>query len=146
MSMPKAVPAGFHTVTPYLRVRHIPETIAFLKETFGATDVEIHVMPEGRVLNAQARIGDSIIMFGETPQDQTSWPAMLYVYIADVDAVFARAVKAGGKIIMQPADQFYGDRTGAVEDLSGNQWWIATRKETVPGNELVQRALAQKGR
>jgi len=69
---------------------------------------------------------------------------MLYMYVEDVDSVFQRAVKAGGKIVMEPVDHFYGDRSGAVEDPSGNQWWVATRKENVSAEELIKRASQMK--
>jgi PhnB protein len=97
------------------------------------------VTPDGTVMNAELRIGDSMVMLGEAPKDRTDvkiMTSMLYMYVIDSDSVYERAVKAGGKSIREPADQIYGDRVGAVEDPCGNQWWIATRKEKVSDEEL----------
>ena len=71
-------------------------------------------------------------------------PTMLYMYVEDVDAVYKKAMEAGGKSVMEPIDQFYGDRSGAVEDMAGNQWWIATRKENVSSEELMRRSAQRK--
>ena len=99
-------------------------------------------MPDGTIMNAELRIGDSMVMLGEAPpasSDVKPLTSMLYLYVADADSVYQRAVKAGGKSIREPADQIYGDRVGAIEDAWGNQWWIATRKEDVPEDELKRR-------
>jgi PhnB protein len=93
-------------------------------------------MPDGTVMNAELRIGDSMVMLGEAPKGRKIMTSMLYMYVIDPDSVYERAIKAGGKAIREPADQIYGDRVGAVEDPCGNQWWIATRKENVSDEEL----------
>jgi PhnB protein len=90
-------------------------------------------------MNAELRIGDSMVMMGEAPKgiaDLKIMTSMLYMYVIDPDSVYERAIEAGGKTIREPADQIYGDRVGAVEDPCGNQWWIATRKENVSDEEL----------
>ncbi len=138
------IPEGFHTVTPYLPVHHVKQTINFLKHAFDAKEVLVHSMPDGQIMNAEVKIGSSMVMLGEKPSDQKAWPAMLYMYVEDVDGVFKRAIKAGGKLVMEPVDHFYGDRSGAVEDPSGNQWWIASRKENISSEELEKRAAAMK--
>ena len=86
------------------------------------------------------------MMMGQAQPACAVSPAMLYAYVADVDASYRRALAAGGKAIRQPADQFYGDRAGAIRDPAGNQWWIATRKEEVPEPELARRAVAARAR
>ena len=134
------VPSGYHTVTPYLAVHRVAETIEFLQRAFAAEEIERHTMPDGRIMNAAVRIGDSMVMLGERPADQPSSPAMLYMYVEDADTLYQRAVAAGGKSIMAMTDQFYGDRSGAVEDPSGNQWWIATHIEDMSDEELIERA------
>lgn len=139
------VPPGFHTITPYLSVHRVPETIEFLKKAFGAEEIQRHTMPDGRVMNAEIRIGDSMVMMGERPADHEASPAMLYMYVENADEVYRRAVEAGGKSIMEPVTQFYGDRSGAVEDPSGNQWWIATHVEDMSDEELIERAKKERG-
>lgn len=134
------VPAGYHTITPYLAVHGVPETIDFLKKAFNAVEIDRHTLADGRVMNAAIRIGNSMVMMGERPADQEAWPAMLYMYVEDADALYQQAIEAGGKSIMEPTDQFYGDRSGAVEDPSGNQWWLATHIEDMSDEELLGRA------
>jgi PhnB protein len=136
---PQPIPEGFRTVTSYFTVQDVPGLIEFLKQAFEAVEVRRSVMPDGSVMNAELRIGDSMVMLGEAPKDRTGlkiMTSMLYMYVVDSDSVYERAVKAGGKTIREPADQIYGDRVGAIEDPWGNQWWIATRKENVSDEEL----------
>ena len=139
------IPVGYHTVTPYLAVHHVSKTMEFLKLAFDAEEVMRHAMPDGRIMNAVIRIGNSMIMMGERSSDQKTWPAMLYLYVEDADALYQQAMAAGGKSIMDITDQFYGDRSGAVEDPSGNQWWIATHIEDMSDDELLERAKKQRG-
>lgn len=141
----KPIPDGYHTVTPYLTVPGVANLIDFLKQAFDAKEIDRHTRPDGSVQHAEVQIGDSRVMMGE-PQDQ--WkpkPANLYLYLDDVDAAYRRAIAAGATSLQEPADQFYGDRTGGVEDASGNQWWLATHKEDVSPEEIGKRAAAQPG-
>jgi PhnB protein len=136
------IPEGFHTMTPYFAIQGVPRLIEFLKQAFEAVEVRCSLMPDGTVMNAELRIGDSMVMLGEAPKDRTELlrtTAMFYMYVIDPDSVYERAIKAGGKAIREPANQIYGDRVGAVEDAWGNQWWIATRKENVSDHELHKR-------
>ncbi|MBZ5496966.1 MAG: VOC family protein [Acidobacteriia bacterium] len=94
------------------------------------------------VQHAEAKIGDSIIMMGEAQGEWKPKPATLYVYVDDVDAVYRRALQAGATSLREPANQFYGDRSGGVQDESGNQWWIATHIEHVTPEEMARRAQA----
>jgi PhnB protein len=137
----KAVPEGHHTVTPYLVVAGVAKLIDFVKQAFGATEVHLSKRPDGTVMHAEIKIGDSIIMMGEG-QNIKNFPGMLHLYMEDVDAVYRRAIQAGAKSIREPADQLYGDRTGGVEDAWGNQWWIATHIEDVTSEEIERRAKA----
>ena len=139
--MVEPVPDGYHTVTPYLAVRRAGELLAFLKRAFDAETVECIEMG-GAVHHAEVRIGDSMVMMGECPEDADPQPTSLYLYVDDADAWFQRAVEAGAEVIMEPADQFYGDRHGAVKDPCGNSWYIATHIEDVSPEEIARRRAA----
>lgn len=135
----KSIPDGFHTVTPCLIVPEAKKLITFLQAAFDAKLKMCHQTPDGKVMHAQVTIGDSIIMMGEPPPNCAVLPAMLYLYVPDVDAVYKSAVTAGGASIKEPADQFYGDRIAGVKDAFGNQWWIATHIEDVSDEEIKRR-------
>jgi PhnB protein len=141
----KPIPEGHHTVTPYLVIPGVAKGIEFVKEAFGATEVSVSRRPDGTIMHAEVRIGDSIIMMGEAPTGGKNFPAMLHLYMEDVDGVYKRAIQAGAKSLREPADQFYGDRTGGVEDAFGNQWWIAAHVEDVAPEEMERRAKAAQG-
>ena len=147
----KPVPDGYHTVTPYLTVRDAPKVIEFLQQAFGAKiSHEPIKRPDGTIMHAQVTVGDSPIMIGEESEMAKPTTSSLYLDVPDVDSVYQRAVKAGGNTVMEPTDMFYGDRSGAVKDPSGNSWFIATHKEDVAPQELAKRAEAflkqQKGK
>jgi PhnB protein len=137
----KAIPDGFHTITPYFAVRDAASLITFLKRAFDAQEIDRLAAPDGTVMHATVKIGDSTTMIGGvTDPNYKLMPAMLYLYVQDCDALYKKAIQAGGKSVMEPTDQFYGDRSGAIEDPAGNQWWIATRKEDLSSEELMKRA------
>jgi PhnB protein len=139
----KPVPEGFHTVTPYLVVKGVATIIDFAKHAFDAKEIERHARPDGTVMHAQIKIGDSFVMLGEPQgEGQSAMPASLYLYVPNIDEVYKRAIKAGGVSIQEPADMFYGDRHGGVKDQAGNQWWIATHIEDVSPQEMQLRAVA----
>ena len=142
--MVNPIPEGFHTVTPYLLVEGCAGLIEFLKAGFSAAETSRHAWPDGRIMNAQMKIGSSMVMLGDAPAGYPPMKSMLYLYVPDVDAVYNRAVAAGGKVVAAPVDQFYGDRSGAVSDPCGNVWWISTRKEDVREEDLAMRARAAK--
>jgi PhnB protein len=121
---------GFHTVTPYLTVRRAAELVEFVKEAFGATELMRGTGSMGG-LHAEVKIGDSIVMMGGYEQLEHESPAMIYLYVPDVDATHERAVKAGGRSYQPPTNQPYGDRTAHVRDPFGNDWYIATHIEDV---------------
>jgi PhnB protein len=139
----KPVPEGCHTGIPYIVVPGVAKLIDFAKQAFGATEVHVSKLPDGSVMHAEIKIGDSIIMMGDG--GQKTFLAMLHLYMEDVDAVYQRAIQAGGKSLREPTDQFYGDRSAAVEDSFGNQWWIATHVEDVAPEEIERRAKAARG-
>jgi PhnB protein len=139
----KPIPEGFHTVTPYLTVENAIGLLAFLKEAFDAKETERLERPDGKIGHAEVRIGDSVVMIGEACGQWKPMPGSLYLYVPDANASYRRAIAAGAKSLMEPADQFYGDRTGGVKDLCGNFWWIATHKEDVPPDELRRCAAAR---
>ncbi len=134
----KAIPDGFHSVTPYVIVEDGARFIEFTQEAFGAEQTERMENPDGGIRHAQVKIGDSFVMLGE-PQGEPM-PASLYLYVPDCDAVYERALAAGATSIMEPADQFYGDRGAGVTDPCGNIWWIGTHIEDVSSEELARRA------
>ncbi len=139
----KYIPDGYHTITSYLTVRGAPKVIEFLKQAFGGEiSHEPIKRPDGTIMHAQVKIGDSRVMIAEESEMTKATPSSLYLYFPDVDRVYQQAVKAGGKTIMEPMDMFYGDRCGGVEDPSGNSWMIATHKEDVAPQELAKRAEA----
>jgi PhnB protein len=145
ITMPvKPIPDGYHSVTPYLMVKGANQFIAFMATVFGAKVTEQLMQPDGKPGHTELRLGDSLIMLSEVKTDRPPTPVMLHVYVEDVDAAFARAVKAGGKVVSEPTNQFYGDRSGGVIEPSGNTIWIATHIEDVSPAELQRRASAQR--
>lgn len=137
-----AIPEGYHTVTPYLVVDNPDAVISFLRQVFDAEELYRMHTPDGGVMHAEVQVGDSRLMLGGAAEQWPATPAMLYVYVQDVDATYRRALAAGATSVMEPADQFYGDRHGGVRDAAGNQWWIATRIEDVAPEELQRRSEA----
>jgi len=146
----KAIPEGYHAVTPYLIVNDGARAIEFYKKAFGATELFRMAGPDGKIGHAEIKIGDSPIMLADevpamghrSPQSLGGSPVSILLYVEDVDAVFNQAVAAGAKVARPVADQFYGDRTGGVTDPFGHAWYIATHKEDVSSEELQKRAAA----
>jgi PhnB protein len=140
----KPVPDGFHTVTPYLVVKDVAGLCEFLAAGFAAEEIERTQNGSGRIMHAEVRIGDSVVMLGEAMDGFPPQPSTLYLYVPDCDATYQQAIRAGGMSVMEPANQFYGDRKGAIRDPAGNAWWIATHVEDVPLPELARRARERK--
>ena len=138
----KPIPEGYHTVTPYLTVQGAAKLIEFLKQAFEAREIERMTQPDGTIRHAEVRIGDSVVMMSEAGGEREPMPSGIYLYVNDTDAVYKRALQVGATSLMEPADQFYGDRSAGVKDSSGNHWWIATHKEDVSAQELQRRAEA----
>lgn len=142
MSSAKPIPDGYHTVTPMLCARDADKLLRYLEQAFDARLKERHDHPDGRIMHAEIRIGDSLVMLSEASEPMPPMPASLYLYVPDVDAVHASAVAAGGESLMAPADMFWGDRSASVKDPAGNMWWISTHVEDVAPDELDRRAAA----
>jgi PhnB protein len=140
----KPIPDGYHTVTPYLVVKDVDEICEFLTAAFEGEEIERTQNGSGRIMHAEVRLGDSVVMLGGAMDGFPPRPAMLYLYVPDCDAAYQRALHAGGMSVTEPANQFYGDRNAGVRDPAGNTWWIATHVEDVPTEELVRRARERK--
>ena len=138
----KPIPDGYHSVTPYLSVPGVGKLLDFLQQAFEAQELHRMPRPNGTIMHAEVRIGDSRVMMGEPMGDAQPMFGSLYLYVHDVDAVYKRALQAGATSTSEPADQFYGDRSAGIKDPVGNQWWIATHKEDVPPEEIARRAEA----
>lgn len=146
--MPHFLPQGFHTVTPYLRVRDCPAAIEFYKKAFGAVELFRMPGPDGSIVHAEVRIGDSPVMMSEenpkwnalSPQAIGGTAVGIHLYVQDVDAMFNSAVAAGATVTMPPMDMFYGDRSARVTDPFGHDWTISTHKEDLTPQQLQERA------
>ena len=144
-----AIPEGFHTVTPQLTLDNAAQAIDWYKKGLGAEEVSRAVGPDGKILHAELKIGNSRIMVndammgGKGPKALGGSPASLWLYVEDCDALFNRAVAAGAKTAQGPmgqvTDQFWGDRAGTLTDPAGYQWTIATHKEDLTHEELQKR-------
>lgn len=126
MSNVNVVPEGYHTVTPYLIVNGAAKLIEFLKAAFEATVIMSQAQPDGTVGHTEMRIGDSVVMLSEARAEWHAMPSTLYVYVPDADATYQKALDAGATSVRPVADQTYGDRSGGVKDMCGNQWWMST--------------------
>jgi PhnB protein len=142
----KPIPDGYHTLTPYLIVADAAQQIEFLRKAFGAREHEMLREPDGTVMHADVLIGDSHVMLGQAKGAWKPMQASIYMYVDDCDAAYRSALAAGATSIMEPADQFYGDRHGGVLDPAGNQWWMATRIENVSSEELQRRAAVYRAK
>jgi PhnB protein len=146
--MAKPIPDGYHSITPYLIINGAAKALDFYTRAFGAEELFRMPMPDGRVGHAEMRIGDSIFMLAdEFPErgvrgPQGTPPVQLMIYCEDVDALWKRAVAAGGRELRPLRNEFYGDRSGTLTDPFGHQWTVATHVEDVPADEM-QRRMAQ---
>ena len=135
-------PEGFHTVNPYLVVNGAAQVLDFLKKAFGAEAVgERFKGPDGAIMHAAVRIGDSMVEVSDAPGEPM--PAALHLYVEDTDAAYRRAMAAGGTSLREPMTTFYGDRSAGVKDPGGNSWWIACNVEDVSPEEMVRRMKAR---
>lgn len=150
----KAVPEGFHTLTPHLIVKDASQAIEFYKKAFGAEELSRLPGPDGKsIMHAALKIGDSrLFLVDEFPQMGSRGPAAIggtpvtvHVYVEDVDSVFNQAVAAGAKVRMPLDDMFWGDRYGQIIDPFGHQWSLAAHKEDLTPEEIAKRAQAAFG-
>jgi PhnB protein len=148
--MVQAIPAGYAGVTAYLIIRGAARALDYYKKAFGATEIMRSPGPGDTVAHAEIKIGDGVVMLADeapdmgyrSPQSLGGTPVSLLFYVADVDARFAQAVRAGGKVQRAVQDQFYGDRSGTLEDPFGHIWTIATHVEDVSMEEMEKRMAA----
>lgn len=143
------IPAGFHTVTPYLVVKGADRAIAFYKAAFGAEELYRHTCSKThRIMNAKLCIGDSMVMLNDEfpehgcvgPSGEYPSPVSIHLYVANVDSVYDRAVDSGAESLMPVSDTFWGDRYGQLRDPFGHKWSIATHVEDVTPEEIQKRA------
>jgi len=142
----KPIPQGYPTVIPYLMVKGAEKFIRFMQTVFNARLTEQLLQPNGAIGHTELRIGDSMLMLSEVSEGRPATPVMLHFYVENVDEVFNAAIAAGASVISEPADQFYGDRSGGCLEPSGNTIWIATHIEDVAPEELKRRAVEQYGK
>jgi PhnB protein len=146
----KPIPAGYHSVTPYLIMADAAAAIEFYKQAFNATELMRMEGPGGSIMHAEIKIGDSPVMLsGEHPQmgfrgplSYGGTPVSLMIYVEDCDKIFAQAIAAGAKELKPLQDQFYGDRSGTLTDPFGHVWTISTHKEDVSPEEMEKRMAA----
>lgn len=146
----KPIPDGYTALTPYLVVGDAAGAIAFYQKAFGAREIGRLSGPGGKIVHAELEIGGAKLMLSDefeattnrSPKSLNGTTASVYVYVADADAVFKKAVAAGARSLMPPADMFWGDRYGKLEDPFGHQWSIATKREEVPPAEVKRRSDA----
>jgi PhnB protein len=150
MSTVKAIPNGFHSVTPYLSVKNGNAAIRYYQQVFGAKEIGRITMPDGSVGHAELQIGDSKLMLAEempawgnkSPTTLGGSAVGIALYVNDVDAVFQRALDAGAAVVEPVKDQFYGDRAGTLTDPFGHKWHILTHIEDVSFPEMQKRCNA----
>ncbi|WP_298738883.1 VOC family protein [uncultured Chitinophaga sp.] len=119
-------PDGLRALTPYLHIENCDAFLAFLKAAFNAGQENVYRDDSNNVVHAEIRIDDSILEFSEARPEYPSMPSAFHLYVPAVDETYRRALKAGAASMAEPADQFYGERSGAVRDAWGNNWYIAT--------------------
>jgi PhnB protein len=144
----KAIPEGYHSVTPYLIVGNAPKALEFYQRAFGAKELMRMADPSsGRIGHAEIKIGDSIVMLADEhrelgivgPRSGERPPVSILLYVEDVDTVYRRALAAGASSLSEPADQFYGDRNAQITDPFGQVWFLATHVEDVSEDEMKKR-------
>ena len=146
----QAIPKGYHTVTPSLCVAGGAKAIDFYKQAFGAQEIMRFPGPDGLLMHAEIRIGDSVVMLsdempdmgGKSPKSYGGTPVGFFIYTENVDAAWKKAIDAGGKSVMPLADQFWGDRTGCIEDPFGHRWWLAQHIQDLTPDEIRKNAEA----
>jgi PhnB protein len=144
----KAIPHEYHTVTPSIFVAGAAKAIDFYKKALGAEERMRFPGPDGSIMHAEIRIGDSILMLadempdygGKSPKSIGGTPVSFFVYRENVDAAWKQAIDAGGTTVTPLADQFWGDRAGCFEDPFGHRWWLAQKVKDMTPDELRQAA------
>jgi len=149
--MARAIPEGYHSVTPYLIIAGAAKALDFYKQAFGATEVMRMQDPKGRIGHAEIKIGDSRIMLADEypemgyrgPTSLGGAAVSLMLYVDDADATFKQALRTGATELQPLKNQFYGDRSGTLKDPFGHMWTIATHVEDIPPAEMERRLKEQ---
>ena len=144
----QGIPQGYHTVTPSLVVTDAAKAIEFYQKALGAEEVMRFAGPDGSIMHAEIRVGDSTIMLGEeipehggrSPKSLGGTPVGFFVYGDNVEAAWKRALEAGATVVMPLADQFWGDRSGCLEDPYGHRWWLAQHMQDLTPEEIRKNA------
>jgi PhnB protein len=144
------IPEGYRSITPYMTIKGAAKAIEFYKEAFGADVIRLMDSPDGQVMHAEIKIGDSVIMLADefpemdskSPESVGGTSIQLHFYTENVDGVVERAVAAGAEVQRPVQNQFYGDRSGSLKDPFGHIWYVATHVEDVPEDEIKRRAEA----
>ncbi|HKQ98742.1 MAG TPA: VOC family protein [Candidatus Polarisedimenticolia bacterium] len=148
MAPVRPVPEGFHTITPHLVIDGAPRAMEFYKKAFGAEELKRIPGPGGKLMHAEMKIGDSVLMLcDEFPKygavgPKSSSPVVIHLFVNDVDKVFSQAVAAGATAVMPPTDALWGDRYGKVTDPFGHSWSLATHKEDLTPQQIAERMKA----
>jgi PhnB protein len=141
------IPKGYHSATAYLIIKEAANAIEFYKKAFGATEIMRMGEPNGKIMHAEIKIGDSPIMLADefpemgirSPLSHGGTSVIIHLYVEDVDTIFSQALAVGAKVFRPIKDQFYGDRSGSLTDPFGHIWNIATHKEDVSAEEMHKR-------
>ena len=139
----KPIPENYPRVSPYLIVKNVEKTMDFIQYVFDGKVREKMKTPNGSVNHGEISIGDSVIMMGRATESHEPQNVMLYIYVDDTDAAYKRALEKGAESVMEPADQFYGDRNAGVKDKDGISWWMASHVEDISPEELQRRNEAR---
>jgi len=139
----KPIPENYPRVSHYLIVKNVEETMDFIQHVFDGKVREKMKTPDGSVNHGEISIGDSVIMMGKPTENHEKQNVMLYIYVEDTDRAYKRALEKDAESVMEPADQFYGDRNAGVKDKDGIGWWMATHVEDVSPKEVQRRNEAR---
>lgn len=148
----KPIPEGYHAITPYLSVAGAAQAIEFYKKAFGAREKLRLDMPGGKIAHAELEFGDSVVMLADeapelgflSPKTRGGVSVGIHLYVRNCDTVFDAAIAAGAKVLRPLRDQFYGDRSGTLEDPYGHMWYVATHTEELSMAEIRRRAASMK--
>lgn len=142
--MKESTPEGHSTVCPYLVIDEVALQLDFLKNVFDAEIIESIDGEDGKVIHAEARIGNSIVMMGQSNAGNTARESMNYMYVDNADNRYAKAMEHGSVSLNEPVDRFYGIREAGIKDPCGNQWWFGHVVEQVSKEELQRRMSEEK--
>jgi len=135
----KHIPEGFQAVVPIMLADDAAKLIDFIVKVFDGRELSRHAGPDGKIMHAEVKVGDCVIMLGNSNEKFPANQTVLNIYTEDTDKIYKRALEAGATSVAEPTNHFYGDRSGGVKDEFGNTWWIATHIEDVSPEEMKKR-------